>query len=52
MKIYRLVILFLFTATFFTSYYFSALAGTDIIKSSSIAMNGSAKYPDGFSHFE
>jgi len=52
MKIYRLVILFLFTATFFTSYYFSALAGTDIIKASSIAMNGSAKYPDGFSHFE
>ncbi len=52
MKISRLVISFIFTATFFTSYYFSALAGTDLIKASSIAMNGSAKYPDGFSHFE
>jgi len=52
MKISRLVISFLFTATFITSYSISAFSGSDIIKAPSIAMNGSAKYPDGFSHFD
>jgi len=52
MKISQLVISFLFTATFITSYSISAFAGSDIIKASSIAMNGSPKYADGFSHFE
>ena len=52
MEISRLVISFLFTATFITSYSISAFAGSDIIKASSIAMNGSPKYADGFSHFE
>lgn len=52
MKISRLVISFLFTATFITSYSISVFAGSDIIKASSIAMNGSPKYADGFSHFE
>ncbi len=52
MKISRLGISFLFTATFITSYSISAFAGSDIIKASSIAMNGSPKYADGFSHFE
>jgi len=52
MKISRLVISFLFTATFITSYSISAFSGSDIIKASSIAMNGSPKYADGFSHFE
>jgi len=41
MKISRLVISFLFTAIFITSYSISAFAGSDIIKASSIAMNGS-----------
>jgi microcin C transport system substrate-binding protein len=52
MKISRLVISFLFTATFITSYSISVFAGSDLTKASSIAMNGSAKYPDGFTHFD
>ena len=46
------VISLLFAVCLITGSSTSVFAGSNIIKAASIAMNGSAKYPDGFTHFE
>ena len=52
MNIFRQIILFFFLASLIIGVSVNVVSATDLIKASSIAMNGSAKYPDGFSHFE
>ena len=52
MKNSRLLISLFFACSLIISSCISVFADSKIIKSSSIAMNGDPKYPDGFSHFE
>ncbi|GIT71726.1 MAG: hypothetical protein Ct9H300mP28_15400 [Pseudomonadota bacterium] len=52
MKNSRLLISFFFCMQPHFYSCISVFADSKIIKSSSIAMNGDPKYPDGFSHFE
>ena len=48
----RLLISLFFACCLILSSLVSVFADSKIIKSTSIAMNGEPKYPDGFSHFE
>ena len=52
MKNSRLLISLFFACCLIFSSWMSVFADSNIIKSSSIAMNGDPKYPKGFSHFE
>ena len=52
MKNSRLLISLLFACGLIFSSCISVFANSKIIKSTSIAMNGDPKYPEGFSHFE
>ena len=42
----------IFIILFFLSNVSHIFGSSQIIKAKSIAMNGSAKYPDGFTHFD
>ena len=52
MNIFRQIIIIFPLASLMIGVSVTVVGATDLIKASSIAMNGSAKYPDGFSHFE
>ena len=52
MKNSRLLISLFFACSLIITSCISVFADSKIIKSTSIAMNGEPKYPDGFSHFE
>ena len=52
MKNSRLLISLFFACSLIITSCISVFADSKIIKSSSIAMNGDPKYPEGFSHFE
>ena len=52
MKISRQIISLFFAISIVICSNIPVFAGTNLIKASSIAMNGSAKYPDRFTHFD